>query len=412
MSCWGLRRQPECEFVAMKFLNLVLPGLLLAATGVGAGDLITSGLAGHHLGLFLWAAPLGALLKYTLTEGIARYQFATGEPLIHGWIKKLNPWIKWGFVFYLVVWSYMVGGALISACASALNAILPLQDGKYIYGTLQSIVAMAIVLPGNFKAFERIMGALVAVMFATVIGASFFFLDSPSALVQGLFSIKPSDLKDPWVLGVLGGVGGTLTILCYGYWLEENNRSGKEELRKTRIDLFLSYGLTALFSMAMMILGSKLSAFEGNGASFIQALANLFELKWGAWGKMIFLTGFWSGVFSSLLGVWQSVPYLFADLWRLHFKTEVKDLKASRPYRLYLVFLAVIPLSTLYVKFQSIQLLYALLGSLFVPLCALSLLMLNNRFIPETNLKNSPLVNIMLLMTLALFTYLALHQLF
>ncbi len=43
--------------------------MLIAATGVGAGDLATAGLAGSKLGLaVLWAVLLGAMLKFVLTR--------------------------------------------------------------------------------------------------------------------------------------------------------------------------------------------------------------------------------------------------------------------------------------------------------------------------------------------------------
>ena len=55
------------------------PGLLLAATGVGGGDLATGSFVGSLLGtVVLWAVVVGAFLKFVVTEGIARWQLATG----------------------------------------------------------------------------------------------------------------------------------------------------------------------------------------------------------------------------------------------------------------------------------------------------------------------------------------------
>ncbi|MBC8146017.1 MAG: iron transporter, partial [bacterium] len=46
------------------FFSRFGPGILIAATGVGAGDLITASLAGSDVGLVVvWAVVLGALLK-------------------------------------------------------------------------------------------------------------------------------------------------------------------------------------------------------------------------------------------------------------------------------------------------------------------------------------------------------------
>ncbi|MCB9298167.1 MAG: hypothetical protein H6559_34355 [Lewinellaceae bacterium] len=38
------------------------------------------------------------------------------------------------------------------------------------------------------------------------------------------------------VLGIIGGVGGSVTLLCYSYWLQEKKWRGTAFLRHTRID--------------------------------------------------------------------------------------------------------------------------------------------------------------------------------
>ena len=59
---------------------MIGPGLLVAATGVGAGDLATASFAGSLLGNgILWAVVLGAFLKYVVNEGLARWQLRSEE---------------------------------------------------------------------------------------------------------------------------------------------------------------------------------------------------------------------------------------------------------------------------------------------------------------------------------------------
>ena len=71
-------------------LSGVGPGIVIAATGVGAGDLITATVAGARYGtVILWAALLGAVLKLALNEGLARWQLATGDTLVEGWVQRL-----------------------------------------------------------------------------------------------------------------------------------------------------------------------------------------------------------------------------------------------------------------------------------------------------------------------------------
>jgi Mn2+/Fe2+ NRAMP family transporter len=126
------------------WLVLFAPGLLVAATGVGAGDLLTASLAGSRVGLaLLWAIPVGCVLKWTLNEGLARWQMATETTLVEGWFTRLGPWIQWVFLPYFLLWSFFVGGALISACGVAASSLIPLGDAttsKNIWGVIHTLL--------------------------------------------------------------------------------------------------------------------------------------------------------------------------------------------------------------------------------------------------------------------------------
>ena len=116
----------------------------------------------------------------------------------------------------------------------------------------------------------------------------------------------------------MGGVGGTVTILCYGYWIREEGRESVQALGACRIDLAVAYAMTGLFGLAMVVIGSELPPAPGKGVALIANLADVLRMQLGAMGpaaRWAFLIGAWAAVFSSLLGVWQSVPYLYADLW-------------------------------------------------------------------------------------------------
>ncbi|MFQ5486517.1 MAG: Nramp family divalent metal transporter, partial [Desulfobacterales bacterium] len=93
------------------------PGIAIAATGVGAGDMVAAAVSGSRYGYaVVWAAAVGALLKFVLNEGLARWQLATGTTLLEGWVQKLGKWVQVYFLIYLVLWSCIVGGARIAGC--------------------------------------------------------------------------------------------------------------------------------------------------------------------------------------------------------------------------------------------------------------------------------------------------------
>ncbi len=394
----------------------IAPGILIAATGVGAGDLMTASLGGSAIGVaLLWAAVVGGLLKWFLNEGIARWQMATETTLLEGWITHLGGWIKWVFIIYLAAWTFFTGGALVTACGVAGSGLLPLSSNpdlsKIIWGIAHALMGYTLVRLGGYKLFEKVMSFCIGLMFLTVIITAVQLLPSGKVLAGGLVPSLPGG-GIGWILGILGGVGGTVTLLAYGYWIREKHRSGYEGLKLSRLDLGIGYTMTAIFGMAMIIIGSNVQ-ITGSGSRVALILAEQLESLMGPFGKWLFLIGFWGAVFSSLLGVWQSIPYLFTDFMRLWKKLEIKpkEFTQSQPYRWYLLAMTFVPIPILWMSVKKAQIIYAIFGSLFMPLLALTLLILNNKStLIGKQFKNRWLVNTVLMIVLLFFTFLGLRQ--
>lgn len=365
---------------ALRGYRLIAPGLMMAATGVGAGDLMTGTLAGSELGTSaLWAVVAGCFLKFVLGEGIARWQLATGTTLLRGWNDKLGRWIRWVFVVYLTLFMLVVGRALASACGVAATALLPLgttEVSVLIWAVIHSLAGLAIVLRGSFAAFEKTMSALVGLMFITVVGTTAALAPPLGELAAGLVPSVPTG-GSSWIAAVLGGVGGTVTLLSYGYWIRDQGRIGPAMLGPSRIDLAVGNAVTGVFGFCVIIIGSQIDV-AGGGAELSTQMGERLEEAVGPAGKWVFLIGFWGAVFSSLLGVWQSIPYMFADFARI--VTGIPGpLAQSSPYRTSVVLIAILPLFLLFGPVREIQLTYGIMGALFLPLLALTLLLLNTR---------------------------------
>lgn len=402
-----------------RLLAVVSPGLLVAATGVGAGDLATAAFTASRLGVaVLWAVVLGAFLKYVVNEGLARWQLATGETLLEGALQRLGrpAWIVFGA--YFLLWSFFVGSALMSACGVTVHAIVPVFEsaatGKVVFGIASSLVGLVLVRAGGFAVFEKVMGACIGVMFTTVVLTAALVGDDWGAVARGLLVPRVPHAGGEglgWTVALMGGVGGTLTMLGYGYWIREKGRSGPSELTVCRIDLATGYVMTALFGLSMVVIGSTIEV-QGQGAGLIVTLADRLALPLGEAGRWAFLLGAFGTVFSSLLGVWQSVPYIFADYWRIVSGDRGTGIEAaspivdtrSRPYRYYLVALAVVPMLGLWFGFREIQKVYAVFGALFMPLLAATLLILNGRSGQVSlRLRNRPVTTAVLGATVVLF---------
>jgi len=406
---------PEPAPRRRSFLLLLGPGLLLAATGVGGGDLATGSFVGGLLGTaVLWAVLVGAFFKFVVTEGLARWQLATGDTFLEGVHERLGPVALWLFLPYLLLWSFFVGSAQMSATGVTLHAMLPVfrdaDAGRIAFGVASGLIGLALAWYGGYRLFEKLMRACIALMFVTVVITAALLWPGTGAVLEGLLVPRIPDAAGqgvPWTVALIGGVGGTLTVLCYGYWLREDGLTRREDLRVCRLDLGAGYLMTALFGVAMVIVGSSIRV-EGSGAQLLVRLSLRLEQSLGVGGKWLFLIGTFGAVFSSLLGVWQSVPYLFADCWRLlmgHGRrpgSDAVDTKAA-PYRVYLLLIATVPMLGLAFSFRDVQKIYTVTGALFFPLLALGLLIFNGRTAWVGELRNKPATVAALVAVLAFF---------
>jgi Mn2+/Fe2+ NRAMP family transporter len=363
-------------------LSAIAPAILLTATSVGAGDILTGSLAGAEAGVaVLWAVPAGVALKWTITEGIARWQMATGTTLLEGWVNRLGEWMQWVFLPYFLLFSVVTSGMLASACGVAGAALVPLgelQTSRLGWAAVHSLAGLGLVWFGGYALLKRLLAVCVGAMFVTVLMTAFLLAPDWAAIARGLVPSFPRG-GSAWVIGLIGAVGGTMALVSYGYWIREEGRTGQDGLRACRADLLLSYAVIGFFGIAVVIIGSRLRV-RGQGAGLAVLLADQLGASLGPAGRWIFLIGFWAAVFAALLGVWQSLPYLFADFLALRRRTQPGEaVERSRPYRAYLAFMATVPLLLVRWPVEQLQLAFGLTGAMLLPLLCLTLLIMNNR---------------------------------
>jgi len=398
----------------LKIKNIFIvfgPGIVVAATGVGAGDLIAAAVSGAQYGYaLLWAAVLGAILKYVMNEGISRYQLVSGQSLLQGWKERLHPFISWYFIIYLFLWSFIVAAALMAACGLAAHALIPALS-VIQWGMIHSILAMIIVRVGKYKVVEKLMRIFISMMFVVTILSAILIKPDLLAIFKNIVipRVPPNSVK--FILGVIGGVGGSVTLLSYGYWIREKRWVGKAYLKRTRIDLAIAYTLTAVFGISIMIIAAGVKPEIMNGNQMVVGMADKLESVVGSFGRWFFLIGFWGAVFSSMVGVWQGIPYLFADFHGQNktakiSKFHVKE-KEKKAYNYFLIYLSIPPMLLLLVsKPVWLVIIYAVAGSFFMPFLAFTLLILNNKFKYLKEEVNGKITNILLVLSLLVFLYL------
>jgi hypothetical protein len=135
-----------------KLSKLIGPGLMVAAAGIGAGDIVSATMGGAGYGLtILWAVALAAFLKCFLNEGIARWQLATNTTAIEGWCSQMPWWVRTYFGIYLVIWTGFVTAALTNACGLGIENLTGGAIPRSWGAVLHSVIGAVFILIGGFR---------------------------------------------------------------------------------------------------------------------------------------------------------------------------------------------------------------------------------------------------------------------
>ncbi|ANY07635.1 Nramp family divalent metal transporter [Pseudonocardia sp. HH130630-07] len=421
------------------------PGLLAAATGVGAGDLVATMVAGASYGTaLLWAALVGTLVKLALGEAVGRWHLASGATMLDGW-RRLGYWATGFFGVYIVVWGFVYGATAMSAVGLPLNALFGGLQVRY-WAMLAGLAGVVLVWLQRYHVFEKFMTVLVVVKFFSVVFVAFLVGPDLGALVAGLRPTLPPG-STVYVLGLIGGVGGTITMAAYGYWLFAKGWKGPKWLSMMRLDNATGYIMTGIFVVSMLVVGSTVLLGQNltESDSGLLTLADRLGELYGPAVRIVFLIGFLSVTFTSLLGVWNGVSLLFTDWVRAirlpHGRRtaigpgegdavvtgeehtaataeradgpgragvyEAARAEKSLPFRFYLLWLTFPPMVLLlFDRPFALTLVYGVLGSFFMPFLAITLMLLLNTNLVAREGRNGWLSNGILGISSVLFAVL------
>ncbi|WJV46488.1 Nramp family divalent metal transporter [Streptomyces flavofungini] len=406
------------------------PGIVVAATGVGAGDLVATLIAGSNFGYtLLWAAVIGCVVKISLAEAAGRWHLATGRTLFDGWT-SLGRWTTWFFVVYVVIWGFVYGAAAMSSSGLPLQALFPdVMELKW-WAILTGLVGLVFVWFNKYAVFEKVMTVLVGVMFVVTVYLAIRVTPNLGDAFAGLLPVVP-DEKDSILntLGLIGGVGGTITLAAYGYWVNAKGWTNTGWMKVMRLDNRVAYITTGIFVVAMLFVGAEMlhsaNIAIASGDKGLVQLGDILEKEYGTATSKLFLIGFLATSFTSLIGVWHGVSLMFADFVEHYRKGRAgADSTAltgeqvasgarekSLPFRAYLLWLTFPPMILLF-EGQPFRLIiiYGVLGAAFMPFLALTLIWMLNSARTPAEWRNGWLSNGMLAIAGLLFLVLCVKQ--
>ncbi|WP_226832485.1 Nramp family divalent metal transporter [Brachybacterium sp. FME24] len=315
------------------------PGLIVSASVVGAGELITATSLGAQAGfVLLWLVFISTIVKVAVQVEMARYSIVTGEGAMEGYNRvppRIGP-VSWVFVMWaLMALSKLIQtGGLIGGMAAALSMLLPLGFGPLspaavtIWAVVVTLVAIATLISNRYGLIENVATFLTM---AFVLVTIFVVL----ALPFSEFAYSGGDLASGFGLQLpIGALGIALTmfgltgvaseeITAYTYWCLEKGyarwsgpNDGSEAYRRRargwiavmQKDAIVSWVIYTVSTAAFFLLGAAVLHPQGlvpEGNEMILTLSETFAGVFGETGRIIFLIGAIAALGST---IWAAIP--------------------------------------------------------------------------------------------------------
>lgn len=336
--------------------SLLGPGILLAATSIGASHLVLAPRAGLLYGpLLLWLVLAAHLFKYPAFEFGPRYALATGESLLAGYDRVPGPrhWALWVFALFTALQGVGVALAVTSITAAVLCVALGGLSFEW-WGVVVVTVSAGLLVLGRFGAMEVVNKLMMAALTLVTVVT---FLARPPAPADWTHLVRPA-LPEGSILLVAALIGWLPTGIDVSIWhsqwaLRTRSRwealeaaaSGTSKaaggagsqglLRRGLLDMRAGYGLSLVLAIFFLFLGTHIpmAASRGmDGAQVAVAISEAYAGVLGPWIVPAFLMTAFFAMFSTTYVVMDGFPRALAESFRLLVPSRRSGPEWTTPY--------------------------------------------------------------------------------
>ena len=330
-------------------LRKIGPGIILAGTIVGSGELLlTTSLGAKHGFLFLWLILLSCVIKVFVQTELGRYAISSGKPTL-GAINELGGprlgahWILWLWLLMMLTTIFQLG-AMTGTIGQSINLVFPkvsagianLVDGslpdlatairsrpEFPWAIVTCLTAIGLLWTGNYRRIEIVTTALVVgvtlltVTAACALPATEYPIPWP-AVVDGLkFGIPANGIAAAVAVFGITGVGAS-ELFYYPYWCLEKGyaryvgrcdgseawtRRANGWIRVMYLDAWVSMVVFTVSTVAFYFMGATVlhpQKLVPEKAHMIETLSHMFVDTFGQWTQVLFLIGAAAVLFKTL----------------------------------------------------------------------------------------------------------------
>jgi Mn2+/Fe2+ NRAMP family transporter len=301
----GAVAPPADNFLA--YLRAFGPGIVVALSWVGTGDLIDNSVAGGNYGYaLLWVLPLSLVFRFVFVNALGKYPLynVQQDPSIVRGIARTHPAFGWLMLVSFVLYTHILLAFTLSGVGVALEGLfggLP----TFWWSVIGALSVFAVTLKGAYRLIERIFKVILALMVLTfVVGIALvginwgelvkgFAFELPAQ--QGLFDsgLVASSL----VLATLGSMAN----LFYPEFLREKGWTTPAHRRVQQYDLLFGTVVVLFLGVAVWAIGAEV-LYGKQGVSEAGDIAGALGTAVGPVGPYIFYLGLLGAAWTTVAG--------------------------------------------------------------------------------------------------------------
>ena len=347
-------------------LRKIGPGIILAGTIVGSGELLlTTSLGAKHGFVFLWLILFSCVIKVFVQTELGRYAISSGKPTLGALNDLGGPrvganWICWWW-FVMMCSTIFQLGAMTGTVGQSLNLAFPnfspglaglleqlvpslantiRERPDYPWAVLTCLTAIVLLWSGSYRRIESVTTVLVVGLTLVTVTAALALPATQfpipwSDVVKGLTFGMPAE-GIAVAFGVFGITGvGAAELFYYPYWCLEKGYArnvgrcdnspewvhrARGWIRVMYLDAWVSMVVFTISTVAFYFMGATVLHPQGltpQGKDMILTLSRMFVDSFGTWTQIAFLIGAGAVLFKTLYLSSAGNARLVADLFSI-----------------------------------------------------------------------------------------------
>jgi Mn2+/Fe2+ NRAMP family transporter len=301
----GVPAPPAENFLA--YVRAFGPGIVVALSWVGTGDLIDNSVAGGNYGYaLLWVLPLSLVFRFVFVNALGKYPLynVQQDPSIVRGIARAHPAFGWLMLVSFVIYTHILLAFTLSGVGVSLEGLfggLP----SFWWSVIGALSVFAVTLKGAYRLIEQIFKVILAVMVLTfVVGIALVGINW-GELVKGFaFELPPQQglfdsglVASSLVLATLGSMAN----LFYPEFLREKGWTTPAHRKVQQYDLLFGTVVVLFLGVAVWAIGAEV-LYGRQGVSEAGDIAGALGQAVGPVGPYIFYLGLLGAAWTTVAG--------------------------------------------------------------------------------------------------------------